>query len=175
MQPSSPWISMCIYCTSVYALTSLALFAFIPQSCILKASPQRGFFFKQLLTAVDLFWLYSVPLSPWTSYYICLLNYSHFSAPVLRMLCMLLNAGYGHTRVSMCINVWDLSLRNPTFFLVSMMHQQSATPHYTSAQVGGQHYQGQQAMGMMGQGGQGSTMISQRPMGSYRSSQQGRW
>ncbi|XP_030590687.1 calcium-responsive transactivator isoform X2 [Archocentrus centrarchus] len=56
---------------------------------------------------------------------------------------------------------------------VSMMHQQSATPHYSSAQAGGQHYQGQQAMGMVGQGSQGNSMMSQRPMGSYRSSQQG--
>ncbi|XP_078111530.1 protein LSM14 homolog B isoform X4 [Sander vitreus] len=56
---------------------------------------------------------------------------------------------------------------------VSMMHQQSATPHYSSAQAGGQHYQGQQAMGMMGQGSQGNSLMSQRPMGSYRSSQQG--
>lgn len=64
---------------------------------------------------------------------------------------------------------------NPTSFAVSMMHQQSATAHYSSAQAGGQHYQGQQAMGMMGQGSQGNGMMSQRPMGSYRSSQQGRW
>lgn len=64
---------------------------------------------------------------------------------------------------------------NSTSFPVSMMHQQSATPHYSSAQAGGQHYQGQQAMGMMGQGSQGNSMMSQRPMGSYRSSQQGRW
>ncbi|XP_065817736.1 calcium-responsive transactivator isoform X3 [Labrus bergylta] len=56
---------------------------------------------------------------------------------------------------------------------VTMMHQQSATPHYSSAQAGGQHYQGQQAMGMMGQGSQGNSMMPQRPMGSYRSSQQG--
>ncbi|XP_034067075.1 calcium-responsive transactivator-like isoform X2 [Gymnodraco acuticeps] len=56
---------------------------------------------------------------------------------------------------------------------VSMMQQQSATPHYSSAQAGGQHYQGQQAMGMMGQSSQGNSMMSQRPMGSYRSSQQG--
>ncbi|KAF7210189.1 calcium-responsive transactivator isoform X3 [Nothobranchius furzeri] len=56
---------------------------------------------------------------------------------------------------------------------VSMMHQQSAPPHYSSAQSGGQHYQGQQAMGMMGQGNQGNSMMSQRAMGSYRSSQQG--
>lgn len=56
-----------------------------------------------------------------------------------------------------------------------MMHQQSATPHYSSAQAGGQHYQGQPAMGMMSQGAQGNSMMSQRPMGTYRSSQQGRW
>lgn len=56
-----------------------------------------------------------------------------------------------------------------------MMHQQSAPPHYSSAQTGGQHYQGQQAMNMMGQSSQGNGMMSQRPMGSFRSSQQGRW
>lgn len=56
-----------------------------------------------------------------------------------------------------------------------MMHQQSATPHYSSAQTGGQHYQGQPAMAMMSQGAQGTSMMSQRPMGTYRSSQQGRW
>lgn len=55
-----------------------------------------------------------------------------------------------------------------------MMHQQSATPHYSSAQTGGQHYQGQPAMAMMGQGAQGTVMMSQRPIGTYRSSQQGR-
>ncbi|XP_037334244.2 calcium-responsive transactivator-like isoform X1 [Pungitius pungitius] len=49
---------------------------------------------------------------------------------------------------------------------VSMMHQQSASPHYSSAQLGGQHYQGQQAM--MGNG-----MMPQRPPGSYRSAQPG--
>ena len=52
---------MCIYCTSVYALTSLALFAFKPQSSILKASLQRDFF-KRPLTAMEPFWLYPVPL-----------------------------------------------------------------------------------------------------------------
>lgn len=59
--------------------------------------------------------------------------------------------------------------------LVSMMHQQSVIPHYSSAQAGGQHYQGQQAMGMMSHGAHGNSMMSQRPMGTYRSSQQGRW
>ncbi|KAL6119203.1 ss18l1 [Pungitius sinensis] len=54
---------------------------------------------------------------------------------------------------------------------VSMMHQQSATPHYSSAQLGGQHYQGQQAM--MGPGAQGNGMMPQRPLGSYRSAQPG--
>lgn len=57
---------------------------------------------------------------------------------------------------------------------VSMMHQQSAAPQYSSAQAGGQHYQGQQTMGMMGPSSQGNSMMSQRPMGSYRASQQGR-
>ncbi|XP_030625330.1 calcium-responsive transactivator-like isoform X2 [Chanos chanos] len=56
---------------------------------------------------------------------------------------------------------------------VSMMHQQGANPHFSSAQGGGQHYQGQQSMGMLGQSGQGNNMMSQRPIGSYRSSQQG--
>ncbi|XP_072305068.1 uncharacterized protein [Eucyclogobius newberryi] len=56
---------------------------------------------------------------------------------------------------------------------VSMMHQQSGTPHYSSAQMGGQHYQGQQAMGLMGQGNQGNNVMSQRPMGSHRTSQPG--
>ncbi|XP_041702606.1 calcium-responsive transactivator isoform X5 [Coregonus clupeaformis] len=59
---------------------------------------------------------------------------------------------------------------------VSMMHQQSATPHYPSSQTGGgqQQYQGQQAaMGMLGQSGQGNSMMSQRPMGTYRPTQQG--
>ncbi|XP_029579450.1 calcium-responsive transactivator isoform X6 [Salmo trutta] len=59
---------------------------------------------------------------------------------------------------------------------VSMMQQQSATPHYPSSQTGAgqQHYQGQQtAMGMLGQSGQGNSMVSQRPMGTYRPTQQG--
>ncbi|XP_018612124.1 calcium-responsive transactivator-like isoform X1 [Scleropages formosus] len=55
---------------------------------------------------------------------------------------------------------------------VTMMHQQAATSHYSSAQAGNQHYQGQQSIGMMGQGSQGN-MMAQRPMGSYRPSQQG--
>ncbi|MED6241188.1 hypothetical protein ATANTOWER_002126 [Ataeniobius toweri] len=56
---------------------------------------------------------------------------------------------------------------------VSVMHHQSAPPHYSSAHSGVQHYQGQQAMGMMGQTNQGNSMMPQRPLGSYRSSQQG--
>ncbi|MEQ2311441.1 hypothetical protein AMECASPLE_020086 [Ameca splendens] len=56
---------------------------------------------------------------------------------------------------------------------VSVMHHQSAPPHYSSAHSGVQHYQGQQAMGMMGQTNQGNNMMPQRPLGSYRSSQQG--
>lgn len=174
MQPSSPWMSVCIYCTSAYALTSLVVFAFIPQSCILKAGFEKRK--RHTKTAVDLFWLYSVPLLPWISYYICLsVELFPFFSLCFENAVYAVECWYVHMSVSLCINVWDLSLHNPTFFLVSMMHQQSATPHYTSAQVGGQHYQGQQAMGMMGQGSQGNTMISQRPMGSYRSSQQGRW
>ncbi|XP_058860358.1 calcium-responsive transactivator-like isoform X4 [Acipenser ruthenus] len=56
---------------------------------------------------------------------------------------------------------------------VTMMHQQAATSHYTSAQAGSQHYQGQQSIGILGQGNQGNNMMAQRPMGSYRPSQQG--
>ncbi|KAM4842725.1 LOW QUALITY PROTEIN: calcium-responsive transactivator [Thomomys bottae] len=56
---------------------------------------------------------------------------------------------------------------------VPMMHQQAATPHYTSAQGGSQHYQGQSSIAMMGQGSQGSGMMGQRPMAPYRPSQQG--
>ncbi|GAA6071451.1 calcium-responsive transactivator isoform X1, partial [Tachysurus ichikawai] len=52
---------------------------------------------------------------------------------------------------------------------VSMMHQQSSGPHYSSS--GGQQYQGQQSMGMMGQSNQGNSMVSQRPL--YRPAQQG--
>ncbi|KAK1898000.1 Calcium-responsive transactivator [Dissostichus eleginoides] len=71
-------------------------------------------------------------------------------------------------------NLQLLTLRySPPLPGFSMMQQQSTTPHYSSAQAGGQHYQGQQAMGMMGQSSQGNSMMSQRPMGSYRSSQQG--
>ncbi|KAL4648934.1 calcium-responsive transactivator isoform X1 [Arapaima gigas] len=55
----------------------------------------------------------------------------------------------------------------------TMMHQQAATPHYSSAQAGSQHYQGPQSLGMLGQGNQGNNMMAQRPMGSYRASQQG--
>lgn len=142
----------------------------------LESISSKRFFFKRPLTAVDLFWLYSVPLLPWTSYCTCLsVELFPFFSLCFENAVYAVECCYVHMCVSLCINVWDLSLHNPTFFLVSMMHQQSATPHYTSAQVGGQHYQGQQAMGMMGQGSQGNTMISQRPMGSYRSSQQGRW
>nr|XP_040048469.1 LOW QUALITY PROTEIN: calcium-responsive transactivator-like [Gasterosteus aculeatus aculeatus] len=53
----------------------------------------------------------------------------------------------------------------------SMTHQQSAAPHYSSAQVGGQYYQGQPAM--MGAGAQGNGVMPQRPLGSYRSAQPG--
>ncbi|XP_076973180.1 calcium-responsive transactivator isoform X2 [Tamandua tetradactyla] len=56
---------------------------------------------------------------------------------------------------------------------VSMMHQPSATPHYSSAPGSSQHYQGQPSIAIMGQGGQGSGMLGQRPMAPYRSSQQG--
>ncbi|XP_011789885.1 PREDICTED: calcium-responsive transactivator isoform X3 [Colobus angolensis palliatus] len=56
---------------------------------------------------------------------------------------------------------------------VSMMQQQAATSHYSSAQGGSQHYQGQSSIAMMGQGSQGSSMMGQRPMAPYRPSQQG--
>uniref|UniRef100_G1M4D8 SS18L1 subunit of BAF chromatin remodeling complex n=1 Tax=Ailuropoda melanoleuca TaxID=9646 RepID=G1M4D8_AILME len=56
---------------------------------------------------------------------------------------------------------------------VSMMHQQAASSHYSSAQGGSQHYQGQPSIAMMGQSGQGSSMMGQRPMAPYRPSQQG--
>nr|XP_057908402.1 calcium-responsive transactivator-like isoform X1 [Doryrhamphus excisus] len=56
---------------------------------------------------------------------------------------------------------------------VSLLHQQTTTPLYSSTASGSQHYQGQQTMGMMGQGSQGNSMMSQRPMGSYRSAQPG--
>ncbi|XP_053549068.1 calcium-responsive transactivator [Bombina bombina] len=56
---------------------------------------------------------------------------------------------------------------------VSMMHQQAASSHYTSAQGGGgQHYQGQTSIPMMSQSNQGSSMMGQRPLGPYRPSQQ---
>ncbi|XP_049725557.1 calcium-responsive transactivator isoform X2 [Loxodonta africana] len=56
---------------------------------------------------------------------------------------------------------------------VSMMHQQTATSHYSSTQSGSQHYQGQSSIAMMGQSGQGSSLMGQRPMAPYRASQQG--
>uniref|UniRef100_A0A3P9JC52 SS18L1 subunit of BAF chromatin remodeling complex n=1 Tax=Oryzias latipes TaxID=8090 RepID=A0A3P9JC52_ORYLA len=59
------------------------------------------------------------------------------------------------------------------FPIASMMHHQSAAPHCSSAQAGGQHYQGQHAMGLMSQGSQGNTVMSQRSVGSFCSSQQG--
>uniref|UniRef100_A0A8C7XCY1 SS18L1 subunit of BAF chromatin remodeling complex n=1 Tax=Oryzias sinensis TaxID=183150 RepID=A0A8C7XCY1_9TELE len=57
--------------------------------------------------------------------------------------------------------------------VASMMHHQSAAPHCSSAQAGGQHYQGHHAMGLMSQGSQGNTVMSQRSVGSFCSSQQG--
>ncbi|XP_048877596.1 calcium-responsive transactivator-like isoform X4 [Brienomyrus brachyistius] len=54
---------------------------------------------------------------------------------------------------------------------VTMMHQQAATSHYSSAQAGSQHYQGPQPMGMLSQGNQGNSIMAQRPMASYRTSQ----
>uniref|UniRef100_A0A8C5R546 SS18L1 subunit of BAF chromatin remodeling complex n=1 Tax=Leptobrachium leishanense TaxID=445787 RepID=A0A8C5R546_9ANUR len=56
---------------------------------------------------------------------------------------------------------------------VSMMHQQAASAHYTTAQGGSQHYQAQSSISMMSQNNQGSGMIGQRPLGPYRSAQQG--
>ncbi|XP_040291597.1 calcium-responsive transactivator isoform X1 [Bufo bufo] len=65
------------------------------------------------------------------------------------------------------------NMNMPTNPAVSMMHQQAASSHYTTAQGGGQHYQGQTSMSIMSQSNQGSTMMGQRPLGPYRSSQQG--
>ncbi|XP_044154597.1 calcium-responsive transactivator isoform X4 [Bufo gargarizans] len=65
------------------------------------------------------------------------------------------------------------NMNMPTNPAVSMMHQQAASTHYTTAQGGGQHYQGQSSMSIMSQSNQGSTMMGQRPLGPYRSSQQG--
>ncbi|PIO15550.1 hypothetical protein AB205_0093740 [Aquarana catesbeiana] len=56
---------------------------------------------------------------------------------------------------------------------VSMMHQQAASSHYTTAQGGGQHYQGQSSISIMSQSNQGSSMMGQRPLGPYRPTQQG--
>ncbi|KAG8513309.1 Calcium-responsive transactivator, partial [Galemys pyrenaicus] len=56
---------------------------------------------------------------------------------------------------------------------VSMMHQQAASAHYSSAQGGGQHYQGQSSIAMMAPSGQGGGMMGQRPLAPYRPSQQG--
>lgn len=187
MHPSFPWMSVCIYRTSVNALTSLALFT-------LKAASWKHFFkdifFKRPLTAVCYGSLLAFLLCP------DCLGPLHLFVCVTIHISVRLRSGnsayapegcafwsisriYQHYRwsLSLYINVQDLPLppNNPTSSTVSMMHQQSATPHYSSAQAGGQHYQGQQAMGMMGQGSQGNSMMSQRPMGSYRSSQQGRW
>ncbi|XP_019907589.1 calcium-responsive transactivator isoform X2 [Esox lucius] len=78
--------------------------------------------------------------------------------------------GYGSSSTSSRSNL------NMQSNQVSMIHQQSATPHYSSSQTGGgqQHYQSQQAaMGMLGQSGQGNSMMNQRPMGTYRPTQQG--
>lgn len=188
MHPFFPWMSVCIYRTSVNALTLLALFT-------LKAASWKHFFkdifLKDpwLLYAMDPFWL-----SPCVLIALDLLLYLFVCVTI--HISVRLRSGnsayapegcafwrisriYQHYRwsLSLYINVQDLPLppNNPTSSTVSMMHQQSATPHYSSAQAGGQHYQGQQAMGMMGQGSQGNSMMSQRPMGSYRSSQQGRW
>lgn len=101
--------------------------------------------------------------------------FTFLSVSVLIMLCKLLNANADQWCLCVLMCETSSSIIPPSACLVSMMHQQSAAPHYSSAQAGGQHYQGQQAMGMMGQGSQGNSMMSQRPMGSYRSSQQGRW
>ncbi|XP_068119783.1 calcium-responsive transactivator isoform X3 [Hyperolius riggenbachi] len=56
---------------------------------------------------------------------------------------------------------------------VTMMHQQAASSHYTTAQGGGQHYQTQPSISIMSQTNQGSSMMGQRPLGPYRTSQQG--
>uniref|UniRef100_A0A4W5RMX1 SS18L1 subunit of BAF chromatin remodeling complex n=1 Tax=Hucho hucho TaxID=62062 RepID=A0A4W5RMX1_9TELE len=82
-----------------------------------------------------------------------------------------LSPGYGSSSSSSSRSNLNMQ-SNP----VSMLQQQSATPHYPSSQAGAgqQHYQGQQtAMGILGQSGQGNSMVSQRPMGTYRPTQQG--
>ncbi|XP_063315675.1 calcium-responsive transactivator isoform X2 [Pelobates fuscus] len=56
---------------------------------------------------------------------------------------------------------------------VSMMHQQAASSHYTTAQGSSQHYQAQSSISMMSQNNQGSGMMGQRPLGPYRPTQQG--
>ncbi|XP_061760526.1 calcium-responsive transactivator-like isoform X4 [Nerophis ophidion] len=74
---------------------------------------------------------------------------------------MILAPGYGSS------SFFSRSYLNMQSSQVSLLHQQTTTPHYSSAQLGSQ-----QCQGMMVQGNQGSS-LSQRPMGSYRSSQQG--
>ncbi|KAL1021469.1 hypothetical protein UPYG_G00013720 [Umbra pygmaea] len=99
-------------------------------------------------------------------------GYSH-PVPPSSQGSMLQGPGPGYGSSSSTSSRSNLNMQsNP----VSMMHQQSATPHYSSSQSGGgqQHYQSQQAaMGMLGQSGQSNNMMSQRPMGSYRPTQQG--
>ncbi|KAM6976415.1 LOW QUALITY PROTEIN: calcium-responsive transactivator-like [Aplochiton taeniatus] len=86
---------------------------------------------------------------------------------------MIQGPGQGYSSSSSSSSSSSRSNLNMQSNSVSMMHPQSATPHYSAGQAGGQHYQGQQGMGIMGQGSQGNSMMGQRPMGSYRPSQQG--
>ncbi|XP_061908109.1 calcium-responsive transactivator-like isoform X3 [Entelurus aequoreus] len=77
---------------------------------------------------------------------------------------MILAPGYGS---SFFFSHSNLNMQSSQGEPVSLLHQQTTTAHYSSAQPGSQQYQG-----MMVQGNQGSSM-SQKSMGSYRSSQQG--
>ncbi|XP_061835600.1 calcium-responsive transactivator-like isoform X1 [Nerophis lumbriciformis] len=73
----------------------------------------------------------------------------------------------GHAHGNLNDNTGQSAMMQGQMSNVSLLHQQTTTPRYSSAQPGSQQYQG-----MMVQDNQGSSM-SQRSMGSYRSSQQG--
>ncbi|XP_054901956.1 calcium-responsive transactivator-like [Poeciliopsis prolifica] len=112
---------------------------------------------------------------PSTSIYSSLASgYSHATPSSQGSLVQGPRAGYGSSSSSSSAPSSSSSPRsnlNMQSSQVSMMHQQSAPPHHSSAHSAGQ-YQGQQAMGMMGQASQGNSLMPQRTMGSYRSSQQ---
>ncbi|AWP10235.1 putative calcium-responsive transactivator-like [Scophthalmus maximus] len=94
--------------------------------------------------------------------------YSHAAPSFQGSMIQGLVPGYGSSSSSSSSPRSNLNMQSNQ---VSVMHQQSTTPHYPSAQAGGQLYQGQQAVVMMGQGSQGNSMTSPRPIGSYRPSQ----